>query len=646
MRWFDTDSRTFKILKLLEQRRGWDAKALAEKLGVSPKTVSNDIAALNDSLGDSALIEQNKGIYELYYFDLNNYKLHREALRKPGSDFEYPQMRMTYMVDMLMNSKEPCLTDEFAYRMNVSRSTVISDLKKLKEILAVYNLKIVGKPNTGLTLEGDELNLRYFVMENNYEVIYDEDVLDCDIRELFEKRIEEHGLEKVTADYLEQFMTVMLDRWLNDHPLHFRHKRFFALKDSRFFAFTDSLCDAIGERLGISIPLEERLFLTIPLAGMRTPMELDENEAQADITPETVALAQHIIEAIKMEMGLSFSFTEALEEFIYHLHFMTNRARYGFHIHNPAADEIRGKYGTSARMADIAADVILKETGLTVNIDEKGFLTAYFEVFTAEQRGADKRGYHIAVLTGSGGAVKRLLLHQLKHVLDDSVTIDMLTDHGGSLDLTGYDLFITTVQDAAKRLNTPTPVIVIDEIFNEDMLCQKIDTLRYLNKLDIPTNTGTRSVLLTLLNESRFFRFDPSVSYRDAAVKMAEKLSTEGLADSGFAERLCKRMNVSDMRFDDDIAFPHVYQTLSEHPCAAIGIYTSPATDESCPGLKLIILSGLPQKTKEDTTLIRLYDEIVMVADSKPAVNHLQTCTSYKEMLRYFITENNLFGSV
>ena len=43
-----------------------------------------------------------------------------------------------------------------------------------KDIVEKYNIEIVGKTNTGLKLQGEEIDLRLFVLENLYEEIYKE----------------------------------------------------------------------------------------------------------------------------------------------------------------------------------------------------------------------------------------------------------------------------------------------------------------------------------------------------------------------------------------------------------------------------------------------------------------------------------------
>lgn len=58
--------------------------------------------------------------------------------------------RQEYVFAKLMRAMEPVLTDDLAYEMNIGRSTLISDLKKLRQTMEDYELEIVGKTSNGL----------------------------------------------------------------------------------------------------------------------------------------------------------------------------------------------------------------------------------------------------------------------------------------------------------------------------------------------------------------------------------------------------------------------------------------------------------------------------------------------------------------
>lgn len=119
----------------------------------------------------------------------------------------------------LMNTDCPYLTDELAYDMNIGRSTVNGDLKRLRKILEEYEIEILGKTNTGISLNGDELEIRFFILENMYDGIYKDYPLDSDLIDAIKQIALEYELDSVAVEYFIKFFTVMIDRFLNGNPL-------------------------------------------------------------------------------------------------------------------------------------------------------------------------------------------------------------------------------------------------------------------------------------------------------------------------------------------------------------------------------------------------------------------------------------------
>ncbi len=214
------------ILKTLEQKGKVTMDVLVGKMGVSSKTVQNDIKAINVAMKQWAVIDCRHGMYKLYITDEGQYRRVRNDIEKQNACFESPQMRMSFIVDTLMNSDQPYLIDELAY--------------------------------------------------------------------------------------------------------------------------------AIEANLHITLPTNERLFLTIPFVGMRTPYDISGIENHVVVSGEVLELVDIIFAQIRQETGLGIKIQDegALEEFIYHLYFMTNRMRYGFKLHNPMVKSMKEKFGVAYRMAE------------------------------------------------------------------------------------------------------------------------------------------------------------------------------------------------------------------------------------------------------------------------------------------------------
>ena len=169
---FLEENRISSILKNIEMQSVCNVETLAGKLNVSSKTIRNDIKELNCLLGGYACISSQKGNYKLIVFEQKGYKEIRNKIYQQDDLFNSEQIRMAYLFWQLMDAKEPYLTDDLSEEMKVARTTTIGDLNRLRKIIDKYQLKIKGKANTGLTLIGDELQIRMFLMENIYEQLY------------------------------------------------------------------------------------------------------------------------------------------------------------------------------------------------------------------------------------------------------------------------------------------------------------------------------------------------------------------------------------------------------------------------------------------------------------------------------------------
>ncbi|MDD4507865.1 MAG: PRD domain-containing protein [Eubacteriaceae bacterium] len=645
MRWFDVENRSVSILHLLEQKQKVTNDILVEKLKVSLKTIQNDIRQLNGTLRGVAVIEGRHGAYKLYILNEERYRRARSDLEMQNACFEVPQMRMSFIIDTLMHCDQPYLIDELAYAMSIGRSTILADIKKLKKILALHNLSIVGKTNSGIYLKGEELNLRFFVLENNFNVIYDKDFLDKDIVEAIRGQAAAWHLDAMTIDFFLKFLTITLDRAFNNHPVTFQDQKYQELLKNPCYSMVEQITAHIGSKLSISFPVEEKIFLTIPFSGMRTPYDISGVENHVDVSDEVLEMVEEIMCRIRQETGLTVKIGNegALEEFIYHIYFMTNRLRYGIHLHNPMVSSMKEKFSVAYRVAAMAGQVIEEKLGTPLAEDEIGFLAAYFEIFLSERAEAASVAYRVAVICGTGRATARLVMKQLRRVFDSNTDLVICNDDAslGGKTLDTFDLVVSTV---SADYDTTTPVILVDEIFDEESLRKNIDRVRHTKKLNIPLIRGVESVLLSLLDEDTFFVLNPEKDYQDNVHDMIDVLTKRGLVDDAFKKRIDEREAKSTMVFDEEVAFPHGYQTCSGKTVVCVGVFPQTMKTGENNALKIIFLVALPQGKEDDIVLVQVYDEIIAISSDKKLVRDLSQIKNYHDFLMYFIKSCDLFG--
>ena len=625
------DNRAAGILHLFAGTPSLTAAALASYLGVSERTVRNDIHLLNAEFQGCASIDSEQGKFTLHVYDTERFQAVRARLLETDKFLNSPRNRMDYIFGKLMRAESPLNADELAYEMNVSRGTLANDLKRLRAEAELYRLAIVGKAGKGLVLKGAESDIRHYVLENLYDALYREYPIEPEIERMALETFADSPFEPNALENFRRFLVVMLDRFLTDHPVEELTASFYSLTARPEFAVVDRLSNRIGRFLGVEFPSEEKLFVLLPIIGMRTPADT-QNMRAIELDESMKALGEKLFGQIRRELDIRIENPEAIDEFLYHLMFMLNRLKFNVRTKSPLLEELREKYPLAWRMADIASKVIYSDYGLKVTADERSFLATYFGVFLEEQEEKRTRPFRAALLCGPGRVTGRLIAAQLRKVLDSSAELTQLTDANVTTEmLESFDLIFATsdLPCAVSR-----PVIQIREVFNEQALRQKIEKAKYWDRVDVPVLDDNWFVMGGLLDESRFFPLEASDSYETGLEKMVRALTDAGQFDGGFMERLREREKLGAMAFDHGVAIPHVIQYAGGRLVLAIGTFPK-AVSYGGQDIRVIFLMGVPETSDaDDGMLVRVYEEIISVAQEPTLMEKVANATDFQSLLR------------
>ena len=635
---FNNENRIAVILKNIEMQSVCSVESLAAKLDVSQKTIRNDIKELNCLLGGYACIGNNKGICKLIVFAPKGFTEIRNKIYKQEDLFNSSHTRMAYMFWQLMHAEEPYLTDDLSEEMKVARTTTISDLNRLRKAIEKYDLKIKGKANTGLALCGDEYKIRLFILENIYEQLYLNFPLGQTIREKLYDFQERLSMDALGFGFFYRFFVVMIQRMESGHMIKKLEPKYEELYGSSAYMIVDEFLNEIEQVKGYKISKEERLFLSISVAGMRTPANTAEIEQKISISEGVADLIIEILDRIKAELNVTVVANELFDDFVYHVFFMINRLKYGFHIYNPMVDDFKNKYSVAYKMAEIAKGVLEERVGIEMTEDEMGFLAAYFGVFLLEQEPEEKR-CKIAIVCGSGKIIGRLIENQLKKVFDVEPEFEFFYGIFDENRKDDFDYIVTTTE---LHMDTKTPVIFMDEVFDREYIQRKFENMRYLSEAGRTIRKGIDSLFMNLLDETRFFVLDQESSYDENVDRMARALTNQGELDAGFAQRVREREKYSTMVLDQNIAFPHTKNMLSKLTLA-MGVFPDMLKDDKYGNIRIIILLGIPESMEDDTVLVRLYDDILSIGKKPDVIPKVQKMESYREFLLYIAEENNIF---
>ncbi|MCC3869844.1 BglG family transcription antiterminator [Terrisporobacter mayombei] len=634
------ENRLCKILRIIEQSNLTSSQSIADKLGVSTKTVKNEIKELNRLLKGYALIDIKQGKYVLYVIDQQNFDIVRQDLGIQDDFFNSQQNRMSNILYKLMNSDVPYLTDDLAEEMNIGKTTFIGDLKKLRNKMEKYSLRIVGKTNTGLFLEGNEVDIRMCLLQDMYGPIYKEFKIDEDIIESISKICRENALGSGAIDNFIKFFTVMIDRLLNNHTIKYLDDKYIELKSTKTFEFVDKLLDEVEKIIPVKVPVNERIFMVLPIISMRTPIN-SQGIKEIEVSDETIDLVQEIITLIKSQMNITIMPGDFFDEFVYHMFFMINRVKFGIKIKNPILEDIKEKYSVAFKMAELSKCIIEDKLKNKVSKDEVGYMAMYFGVFISDNSYKNKI-YRVAIICGSGVLTARIISSQLKKILSPESEIDIYSSMEVNDELLNkYDLICSTYK---LTCDINTPIIYMKEIFDEHQFRKQIEQVKYTQKLEVPLLQGIDSILLNLLDEEKFFVLDNNLSYKENINLMVDALRNNGYVDDGFKERLKKREDNSTMVFDKYIAIPHVVNYESDNIVLALGVFDDTLAIDKDRNVKLVFLLGIPEELGEnEILLIKIYNEIISIAKDKNKIKEISRLKKYKDLVLYKIKEDSTF---
>lgn len=620
MIWNKLENRSLYILEKLE-RSPVNKDFLLEKLKISKKTLSNDIKQLNKKLESCAFINIKHEEVSLFVYDYRKYKLSLNELKREEESFNNEKYRLIFIIKNLFEEVIVNLGD-LSYEMIVSKTTLNKDIDRLNNLMSPYNIKISGRPNVGIRLIGDELNIRNFIIENCYYDIFEQNYNTRLVADIIDKILSPYVVDEETLEKMKMFLNISIFRIKNEIFINELDETYAYKPDGFIKDIGDDIKNRVFHLMDISLNEDELKFITIPLRGMRTPITTTSIE-NIVLDEDIKDLIKEIFQAIKKQMDLDVDLGKVTKEFTYHIYFLLNRIKLDYKIDNSLNDQIRKEYGVAYKMAEIAATVIEDKLFKKVNESEKSYLASYFQIYIVEKLDLiNKSAFKIAILKSN--EINGLSLKiKLK---DNDFTNDLMVDIVDNLDhnLSNYDLLITD-----RKVDTDIAQISGKSVYKISYIRKEIQNLREKKNL-ILNNRFLKSVFLNKLDEDRLFLLENN-DFKSNLIYMLDKLIDKNLVENEFKNKVIKREESSSTIFSKRVAFPHA---KAKRLIVALGI-----NEDNLPNL--IFLVGIPEDL--DEVLVKLYDEIVTIANDENFVKKISKIKSYPKLMEFFIKETELF---
>ncbi|WP_056990001.1 BglG family transcription antiterminator [Lacticaseibacillus camelliae] len=423
-----------KVLDLLSSSETVRVAKLADELGVTTKTVRNEIKEINETLASESLdqIEVNKGVITSSLTKQTVNKLLRNIDKNQQSElYMTPEQRTKFILLEFMSTKEPLFLVDLQDAMQISKSTMDSDMREVRKIVQPYGLHIRTNPRSGVSVEGSERAIRMmfadvFTQQPNVLAVVTQQVgwpklLVDEAAKAFppkEIRFLRNELKRVFAathlgvndNYQSQAIVmtlVWLSRVTSGNYVNQDDEDQASSLNSRESEFVSSVITHFSLNLAVGAEVNYLAF---------TIGSFDSDDTTAiDNWARSQVICISLIDWMEESLGFPFSKSETLFERVYkHVSALLRRQNQRVNAYNPLKSTIMQSYPEVFRAVRNFFWKHGSEYRMSPSDDEIGYLAVYFSTAQVEIRQERVYTYRIAVVCNYGMATGRLLAARLE----------------------------------------------------------------------------------------------------------------------------------------------------------------------------------------------------------------------------------------
>ena len=559
----------FLLEFLLKQHEYLSANQLAEKYGVSTKTVYQDIDKLNDFFDEGELKSRivkvpRKGIK--LSADEERKQIHSLLLvnkHESGVQDFSPEYRESELIKRLFINQEDLDIYDFAEEMYVTESTVHRDIDKLEKNLGQFDLKIRIKHDQ-LFVDGDEWNIRKALQ--SYVIQAQSLGREEKIERFFsEKDIEicYEAISRLSQKYHHQFSEeysclllveclVFKKRTENNNCLTERTSNLINdLNHLEVYFFSGELLESIINKSFSEISPYEIEAMAYSLLAYGFSIQ------SADYIQNIEHQVNELINKVSNLLSLDLSKDNHLKLMLSnHISKMIFRLRNQIYITNPALEEIKKQYSSLFNVIWIAIQGLSKYYEINISNEELAFIVIHFQLAIEKI----VKPLNIVVICQNGIATSELIMSKLHKIFDSDAKITNINARELDFyDLSNIDLIISTI--ALPEVKVPvievSPILTKDEIESIRSFYSEHMTDNYtLMRTSLDGRKFNLESLQTLIKKPSLIR-ETVKSKKECIEKMIRECDATNRRIKEFKESILERETLGSTSVYTGVALPH-----------------------------------------------------------------------------------------
>ncbi|CAJ1000808.1 mannitol operon transcriptional antiterminator [Brevibacillus aydinogluensis] len=469
-------SRQRTILEMLLQGGpGLTVGAIAERIGVSARTIHRELDALEETVREHGLqLVRKSGLG----VELQGSPEQKEALRLALFDLtttEYTaEERKVIILCTLLEATEPVKLISLALDLKVTTATISHDLDDLEDVLDKYGLSLVRKRGYGVEIRGSESAKRQAISRlildhlNEHELIglIKENIQNKSLRDIDsiserllglvdkEKLIKvENALKRLDDDLpypladsayigLVIHLALAVERIEKGENIHFDEHTLHELQGTPEYEAAQRIMERMTHIFQMDIPAAEIGYITMHLRGAKLRSSHEDIYWPGNV--ELMAKTQRFIRLCEDRLQIPLRYDSSLfHGLLTHMEPALYRLKRQMEIRNPILEQIRDNYPELFQVVREAVSKVFPE--LHVPDEEIGYLVMHIGA-AVERTSQTHRRYRALVVCSSGIGSSKILATRIKKEIPEIVSLQNLSlFEVGRIPKSEYDVIISTI---------------------------------------------------------------------------------------------------------------------------------------------------------------------------------------------------------
>lgn len=491
------NSRCVKILEMLSKEDSiYSVDYIANKFKVSNRMIRYDIDSINEVLRRNKINEIEKKPNSPINLILS------EEEKNSVKDLIKNINIQTYVLSNnercglllyeLLSLNSECTYNYLQEKLLVSKSTIVSDLKKAKQWLKKYCLDIVKSSNKGILIDGEEVNIRRAIADlllsnDEYNVMITLEKLYTKENSNTIKQFRKIDLSSSNIEYIKDlvrelevsfgtfsdkgfmniviYIYIIVNRNIDSKFIEDSTYKSIEFEYKKEHIAACSLLKKLNNKFELNINEKEISYLSsIILSSSKNNKNIFESKDYL----EASSLVNLIISQIRKQHIKSFNMEPKLyKSFINHINNLIFRIKFKITTYNPISDSIIKNYKEEFIISKDISNIIKDKFECDINDDELSYITMYICAAKDNMKERlQKERKNVIIACNSGFATARLLESRINNIFDvNIIAITSIHDIKRYENSENIDYIISTIDIEDCYF---APVITVPAIFNDN----------------------------------------------------------------------------------------------------------------------------------------------------------------------------------